>query len=200
MNNTKLKTLIGIIFLFSVTIFSCSELTMNEDSSDSESKISTRNGTVLGIMQDGNAIVTVSEIEANNEINNIAVNNGNLYGELTSQNIIDEGAYGFSFIIKYNIAEMNGTIHHFTTSLPIILVDNDFIPEEVNGGRKKVTCKSKNCGDGCDLMAGSCSACAPVDSEGESSCEKTVSSGGGGGGGMWGGAIAAIVAWYLGTL
>ena len=158
--------------LVAVFFSACSEQEIVENKvSDYGDIVSVANGAV-GVMQNGSPLVTVSASDLDNHINDLALAEGYLGGSLTSQDIVDEGSYGYSYIFKYTliISETESTCN--ATSIPVDLVDKDFIPTVQDGGnRYVVTCKGTCC-DGCTPIARDCSPCGP-DSD-MPTCEKTI--------------------------
>ena len=98
MKNFKFKAILILLSVLSIALYSCKESTPKEASTiNGNSNIySTINGTVFGEMQSGVPAVTISFANLNAAIDSIAISEGFILGTLISQDIIDEGSYGYS--------------------------------------------------------------------------------------------------------
>ena len=202
MNKTKLFFALAFIMVAVAITVSCNKEKFVEAQTSILDIKSTNGPMILGTLVNGEAVPTVQTTLINNTINSISVSNGNLSGQFLSHEIIDEGIYGYSYLVTYSIIEIGGQANTFTTSIPVELENNDFIPGVTIGGvlspRKSVTCKSKNCGpEGCQPRKGSCTDCNGGE---DSSCEESITDNRGGGEGPWMTIISAILSWYLGQL
>ena len=155
--------------------------------------------TVVGVMQNGVPVVTVPFADLDNQINNLAKAEGFLGGSLVSQHIVDEGAYGHSFIFRYSLIASPGVSKCGATSMPLDLVYDEFIPSvQIGGGGKTVvTCKSGCCDGGCTPINGDCSPCGPDSSA--PTCEKIIVKTSGGFD-HWDLVVGGVIAWLLDKL
>ncbi len=203
MKNFKFKAILILLSVLSIALYSCKELT-EDDVITTNNGIKTNNdiqssgSSVIGVMQNGVPVVTVPFADLDNEINTLAISEGYLGGSLVSQHIVDEGVNGHSFVFRYTLIVSPGVSECGATSMPIELVDDEFIPNVQNGGGSTVvTCKSGCCDGGCTPVNGDCSPCGPDSSA--PTCDKIIVNASGGFD-HWDLLIGGAIAWLLNKL
>jgi hypothetical protein len=189
-----MKKTILILVAVILGITACNETAeLNDKSKNLDFQSST---AVFGVMQNGMPIVTVPFAGFDSVLNAEALTAGFQEAKLIGHSIIDEGAYGYSYLFTYEVVEAPGDTVSATGSVPIDLVGNNFIL--YGGEREKVLCKSRNC-IGCTPVQGNCTTCLAYEDDGY--CEKIIESGGGGGGGgAWVPFWTAVISGLFGFL
>ena len=198
MKNCKFKAILILLSVLSIALYSFKESTPKEASTiNGNSNIySTINGTVFGEMQSGVPAVTVYFANLNAAIDSIAISEGFILGTLISQDIIDEGSYGYSYIYRYKVIDSLFEETFCASTVPVKLLGTDFMEDfdaHIDGGpRNKFTCIGVNF-DGCEPMDGDYSNCAYNENE-TPVCSKES---GGGAGKLLIGMVILVVGQWL---